>query len=624
MANVRYQALGPLMSGEGSRAFLGLEIIDEARVGPVVLVWVPQEATLDNERAEQVQRETQRAGLLEHPNIIRVYGLALLDEGLARVVEFADGEGLRQILESTKRLPYQIAARVVCDAAMGIHYAHLAGNDDGTPLVHGDLRPETMLVTHTGLTKVSGYGALSVAPREVGGSRVRGRRYHCAPEQLLGGRDSMNKATDVYLLALTLHECITGAVPFLDHEHFDKAVLDAPMPPLPDDTPKLLLEVIRKGMAKRATDRYQTAQAFRDAVGMAIPDVASNEEVAAFMREHFPVMAKNQAARQKALKDGIAEFAPHIKAPSRPFSTSVLPVAPAPRRPVQEAPPISNVPTEIEHPIMDTPTDVTADPGPAPKPPTVAPVASMSKPSPAKAPPPATRSAAPDWEDEPEPPKTSYVRLLAFGIVVVLVGLVVFKLADLRGKRSPPVATQVDPIPTLPPVAPAPDPTTAPTAAAIPSGTPETAVPQEPAKPVPPPVPAEPPSLALTSEPPLDVFASGKSLGRTPLTVPMDAGKHTLTLTNKQLGISLTRPITVKPRGKSSQHINVGKGSVAVTAPQGSVIFVDGIKKGVAPVEEFEVYEGSHRILVNLGKAKWSQPFKVRPTERMYFNVEEE
>src|SRR5262245_2082856 len=143
MSSIKYTALGPLMSGEGSRAFLGLEIVDNAHANPVVLVWVPEEKTQDGEQAGLIARETQRAALLDHPNIIRVFGLASLEEGIARVVEFADGEGLRRILDVVGKVPPHLAARITLDAAMGVHYAHIAGNDDGTPLVHGDLRPET-------------------------------------------------------------------------------------------------------------------------------------------------------------------------------------------------------------------------------------------------------------------------------------------------------------------------------------------------------------------------------------------------------------------------------------------------------------------------------------------------
>ncbi|HEX8441563.1 MAG TPA: serine/threonine protein kinase, partial [Archangium sp.] len=98
MSQVRYQPLGPLLAGEGSRAFLGLALPEGVPPRPVVLVWAPPEVARDEELSAGLQRETQRASMLEHPNILRVHGLVPLDAGLARVTEFADGESLRRLL----------------------------------------------------------------------------------------------------------------------------------------------------------------------------------------------------------------------------------------------------------------------------------------------------------------------------------------------------------------------------------------------------------------------------------------------------------------------------------------------------------------------------------------------
>jgi serine/threonine-protein kinase len=186
------------MAGEGSRAFLGLAISADNRAVPVVIIWVPESAEQDPTLLEKMRRETEHAAKLDHPNIVTVLGFAELDEGHARVVEFADGESLRQVLEMGKPLPAPIAARIICDASTGAHYAHVAGNDDGTPLVHGDLRPETLLVGFNGVTKVTGYGALAFAPREMAGRRAQVRQVYLAPEQIISGRTSIGLSTDVY------------------------------------------------------------------------------------------------------------------------------------------------------------------------------------------------------------------------------------------------------------------------------------------------------------------------------------------------------------------------------------------------------------------------------------------
>src|SRR5262249_50050448 len=155
----------------------------------------------------------------------RVYGLAAMEEGLARIVEFADGESLRRILDVTRTLPPDYSALVAAEVASGIHFAHLTGDDSGAPWVHGDVRPETVMISFAGGVKVTGYGALAVAPKELYGKRTPGRRSHSAPEQVLAGRQVATVETDVYLLGVLLYECLTGQVPFSAEKDFDQAVV---------------------------------------------------------------------------------------------------------------------------------------------------------------------------------------------------------------------------------------------------------------------------------------------------------------------------------------------------------------------------------------------------------------
>ncbi|HZI04512.1 MAG TPA: protein kinase, partial [Archangium sp.] len=229
MSQVHYQSLGSLMPGEGARPFLALALQEGAAPRPVVLVWAPAEVAQDAMQRARLERETERAVVFEHPNILRVHGLVTLEGRLARVTEYADGEPLRLVLEAAQRLPPAFAALVAADVAMGLHYAHVAGNDDGTPLIHGDLRPETVMVSFNGVCKVSGYGALGVAPRELNGRRVRNQRLYIAPEQLMGGREASSVLTDVFLLGLLLYECLSGRKPFQDSIERDKAVLNRPL-----------------------------------------------------------------------------------------------------------------------------------------------------------------------------------------------------------------------------------------------------------------------------------------------------------------------------------------------------------------------------------------------------------
>ncbi|WP_375772982.1 protein kinase [Archangium gephyra] len=334
MSQVRYHPLGPLLAGEGSRAFLGLALAEGAPPQPVVLVWAPPDVTRDSELSVQLQRETQRAAVLEHPNILRVHGLVPLEAGLARITEFADGESLRRVLEVRPRIPPAFAALIVSDVAMGVHYAHLAGNDDGTPLVHGDLRPETVMVSFSGVCKVTGYGALNVAPRERNGRRVRNRRNYSAPEQLMGGREAVTARTDVFLLGLLLHECLSGRMPFQDAQDSDQAVLNRQLPPLPSDVPRGLAEVVRISTSKRGNERYATALEFREAVVAAVEGLPSAETFSEFLVQLFPPDRDARATRRQMLEIGLADVARRTRpsgntatvAPTRPITGSIPPV----------------------------------------------------------------------------------------------------------------------------------------------------------------------------------------------------------------------------------------------------------------------------------------------------------
>ncbi|PTL80926.1 protein kinase [Vitiosangium sp. GDMCC 1.1324] len=333
MSQVRYYTLGPLIPGEGSRPSLALALEEGGAPQPVVLVWAPQEVVQDAAMLSRLQRETQRAVVFEHPNILRVHGLVTVEGRVARVTEFADGEPLRQVLDVGGRLPIEFALLIAADVAKGVHYAHVAGNDDGTPLIHGDLRPETVMVSFNGVCKVSGYGALGVAPRERNGRRVRNRRLYSAPEQLMGGREASSVLTDVFLLGLLLYECLSGRKPFQDSIEPDKAILNRPLPPLPPEVPLGLNEVVRRATAKRSGERYPSALAFREALVAVAGELPTSTAFGWHMARLFPTTNEARVARKKTIEKGLADLARGVIPTVTPPAHTPAPIAGAPRTP---------------------------------------------------------------------------------------------------------------------------------------------------------------------------------------------------------------------------------------------------------------------------------------------------
>jgi len=126
----------------------------------------------------------------------------------------------------------------------------------------------------------------------------------------------------------------------------------------------------------------------------------------------------------------------------------------------------------------------------------------------------------------------------------------------------------------------------------------------------------------LTVEPPVEIAIDGRKVGRSPVNLPLSPGKHAIQFTDAGRGINVSRSIHVADKGKTSQRLVIGKGTVEVSAPDGATIFIDGKPVGKAPVPEIPVFEGKHQILATLGSAKWKQGFSVNPNERMSFKIE--
>jgi eukaryotic-like serine/threonine-protein kinase len=579
MPNPTYRPVGPLLAGTRSTAVLGIE---ESASGPgraVVLVWAPAELGKDEERATQLRRDTRRASELDHPHIVTVFGLATLPEGLARVVEFVDGESLRQVLDLVAPLPPRIAARIVADVALGAHYAHLAGNDDGSPMVHGDLRPETVMVTYAGKAKASGYGALAVAPREASGLRVVNRRRYAAPEQIIGGRTASTPQTDVFLLGLVLYEMVSGKKPWDGEPDVDHAVVAAPLPLGPEDhIPPELVPVLERATRKRAADRYPTALAFRDAVDQAL-SLAPHGDVAAFMERHFPKENSPRAARIQVLNEALAS-----QARRQAEALARAPKLPPPRP---------------------------AQPHPS--------------------------------EAEPRREWRSRMPLLFGGVVAVLVvGAIVLASRTAITRPMivmPPVATTATTISPEPPAA-APAPSPPQPLASLDPGKTETrtdASPVAPPKAVAPllgtsasegrlstpPAPGRSPTtlLELTVEPSVEVMLDGVKVGKSPITVPAAPGKRVVELIDRTRGIDVKRAVVVGKEGVTRQSFTIGRGTLSVRMPDGASLALDGRVLGTKPGNEIPVYEGTHHLKVTLGDAVWQESFAIRPNDTLKYDV---
>jgi len=253
-----YRIVRRLGEGGFSEAY---EAIDERTQARVVLK-LPSLAIIgDPQTFERFRREMAIARRLDHPNVQRS-----LDVGENRsrpylVLEYVEGETLRQSLRGRLPLSVDEAVGYGTQLAGALAHAHAHG------IAHRDLKPENVLVTPEGQLKLFDFGiALMAGARRVTWRYLNdrlGTPDYMAPEQIEGKRG--DQRTDVYALGIMLYEFLAGQVPFVGDNALavmSQTVHDAPVPLHERNraVPPPLEAVVHKAIRKAPEERYQSAE----------------------------------------------------------------------------------------------------------------------------------------------------------------------------------------------------------------------------------------------------------------------------------------------------------------------------------------------------------------------------
>lgn len=220
----------------------------------------------DSSFVERFKREAQAAANLNHPNIVSLYDYGSDGATNFIVMEFIDGKSLGELIAREAPLLPERAAEIASDVAKALERAHNAG------LVHRDIKPNNIMLTSTGQTKVTDFGIV----RALGGETeqqmtqtgmVIGTAAYLSPEQAQG--NPVDARSDVYSLGCVLHEMLTGKPPFAGDTPLAvayKHVREAPDPPSATnpDVPADLDAITMKSLAKNPENRYSSATEMRE------------------------------------------------------------------------------------------------------------------------------------------------------------------------------------------------------------------------------------------------------------------------------------------------------------------------------------------------------------------------
>ncbi|SOD95623.1 Stk1 family PASTA domain-containing Ser/Thr kinase [Blastococcus haudaquaticus] len=262
----RYEIGGVLGRGGMAEVHRGRDL----RLGREVAVKVLRhDLARDPSFQVRFRREAQASASLNHPAIVAVY-----DTGEDRtstgatpyiVMEYVEGETLRDVLRREGRLSPERAMSLSADICGALDFSHRNG------IVHRDVKPGNVMITPQGTVKVMDFGiarAVSDSAATITSTAaVIGTAQYLSPEQARG--ESVDARSDVYSLGCMLYELVTGAPPFTgdspvavayQHVREDPKLPSSINPMIPAELDAILL----KSMSKNPANRYQSAAEMRN------------------------------------------------------------------------------------------------------------------------------------------------------------------------------------------------------------------------------------------------------------------------------------------------------------------------------------------------------------------------
>lgn len=258
--------LGTMLSGRyevlkrvGSGGMADVYMAKDHKLNRNVAVKVLKSEYVEDEKfLKKFETEAQAVARLSHPNIVNIYDVGIEDGINYIVMELAEGITLKEYIRKKGYLSPKETVEISTQIASAISHAHK------NHIIHRDIKPQNILVSDTGIIKVTDFGIAKATSSNTVTSTATamGSVHYISPEQAKGR--FCDEKSDVYSLGITMYEMVTGHVPF-DHEngvtialmHLQNEI--TPPSQIRDGIPDSLEKIILKCTMKKPEERYQTA-----------------------------------------------------------------------------------------------------------------------------------------------------------------------------------------------------------------------------------------------------------------------------------------------------------------------------------------------------------------------------
>jgi serine/threonine protein kinase/tetratricopeptide (TPR) repeat protein len=230
------------------------------------------------------EREALAVGKVDHPNCVATYDVGRLPGGaMYLAMEVLEGRSLADVLEDEGQIAPGRALHILAHILRGLGNIHQAG------LIHRDIKPENIFLIRQGddldFAKILDFGIAKPISGELSDDGVRltqagmafGTPIYMAPEQALG--NPLDGRADIYAASVMAYEMLCGQPPFYSEDKLEVMSMHTakPVPPMRTrlikggkPVPSSLEKLIVRGLTKKPSDRYATAEIYLAAVEEAL------------------------------------------------------------------------------------------------------------------------------------------------------------------------------------------------------------------------------------------------------------------------------------------------------------------------------------------------------------------
>ena len=254
----RYELIEKI--GEG-----GMAIVYKARDNKlsrlVAVKILKREFANNKDISDKFKKEATAVANFSDANIVNVLDVGHEEEGNIDyfVMEYVDGKTLKELIVENGKLNYTVAISIAIQIAKALECAHRNN------IIHRDVKPQNILVTESGLVKVTDFGIAksSTSATITNTTTIMGSAHYLSPEQAKG--TFIDLRSDIYSLGIVLYEMVTGILPFdgespvtiaLKHIQSEPIEPKKHNPSIPDS----LNNLIMKSISKESINRYQNCR----------------------------------------------------------------------------------------------------------------------------------------------------------------------------------------------------------------------------------------------------------------------------------------------------------------------------------------------------------------------------